>query len=129
MPKLLANASLIASVIAMCLAIAALIHTAGWHINAGAEAATGSLTAALVALAIATWGWVERKQEWDRADRAQAALVIADAAQVEHEPAMGAFIQCRGLKHLQARLTPAVLGRRMAGVRCYLQGLELLRSR
>jgi hypothetical protein len=36
---------------------------------------------------------LERKQERDRADEAQAALVIADAAQVEHPAALGAVVQ------------------------------------
>lgn len=55
--------------------------------------AAGSFAAAVVALAIAGWGWLERKQERDRADKAQAALVIADAAQVEHPAALGAVVQ------------------------------------
>lgn len=85
--------SLIASFIAPCLAIAALMHTAGWHINADVVSPAGSFAAALVALAIATWGWVERKQERDRADKAQAALVIAEPAQVGGPAALGAFVQ------------------------------------
>jgi hypothetical protein len=85
--------SLIASVIALCLGIAALVHTAGWHVNANAMSAAGAFVAALVALTIAVWGWHERKQERNREDTAQAALVIAEPAQVEHQAALGAFIQ------------------------------------
>jgi hypothetical protein len=92
MPKL-ATASLMASLAALGLGIAALMHTAGWHINANAVSAAGSFTAALVALAIATWGWVERKQERDRADKAQAAMVIVEPVQVGGPVALGAFVQ------------------------------------
>jgi hypothetical protein len=88
--KLLATVPLIASAIAVCLAIAALLHTADWHVNAAGGAA---IFAGLVAVAIALWGWLERKQERQRADRAQAALVIAEPAQAEHPYALGVLVQ------------------------------------
>jgi hypothetical protein len=98
------------SLIALCFGIAALAHTVGWHINAAAVSAAGSFAAALVALAIATWGWVERKQERDRADRAQAALVIAEPAQVEHPTRQGVHVQNLGaLPVLNVRVVKLVI--------------------
>ena len=92
----LVTGSLIASVIALCLGIAALVHTAGWHVTANAMSAAGAFVAALVALTIAVWGWYERKQERNREDRAQAALVIAEPAQVETPIAQGVFVKNLG---------------------------------
>ncbi|TLH73675.1 hypothetical protein [Mycolicibacterium phocaicum] len=89
--------SLAVSVLALGLAVASLLHTANWHVNANAVSAAGSFLAAAVALWIATSDRRLRKKDRDDADFTQAKLVIVwTVRRTEQPPWLQVMVRNKG---------------------------------
>jgi hypothetical protein len=92
------TAPLVVSLIAVALGIAALVHTADWHVNATALSAVGSFSAAVVALGIATSDRRERKRERDAADKVEAKLVVVWGERIDGPSQLQVVVRNNGTR-------------------------------